>query len=167
MNTQTYIYDIIFHVVSMTWIFMLLSACIVLLCVQVDGAITFNMKWNSLDKLTRLGSNNDCHLHCATNHDANKKNDPSNEQSILRQQPNPNAIQQIQDMERQLLKASQENQRLDIQRGAVVDDAMDPQQMEAHDDTRVAALEREDPMENIWIVICGAFISKMSDHGYD
>ncbi|KAH9093003.1 hypothetical protein Ae201684P_008669 [Aphanomyces euteiches] len=164
MNTQTYIYDIIFHVVSMTWIFMLLSACIVLLCVQVDGAITFNMKWNSLDKLTRLGSNNDCHLHCATNHDANKKNDPSNEQSILRQQPNPNAIQQIQDMERQLLKASQENQRLDIQRqslqrllhrlvqgGAVVDDTMDPQQMEAHDDTRVAALEREDPMENIWI----------------
>ncbi|CAK4071708.1 unnamed protein product [Aphanomyces euteiches] len=67
-------------------------------------------------------------------------------------------------MERQLLKASQENQRLDIQRqslqrllhrlvqgGAVVDDTMDPQQMEAHDDTRVAALEREDPMENIWI----------------
>ncbi|KAG9417162.1 hypothetical protein AC1031_001553 [Aphanomyces cochlioides] len=169
MNTQTshYEQDIIFHVVSITWIFMLLSACIVLLCVQVDGAITFNMKWNPLDKLTRLSCNNDCHLNRiqrAIDHEENNKNNPSNEQSILREQPNTNHIQQIQDMERQLLEASQENQRLEIQRQslqrllhllvqgeAVVDDDIDPQQIEAHDDTRVAAHEREDPMENILI----------------
>ncbi|CAK4128717.1 unnamed protein product [Aphanomyces euteiches] len=61
MNNQTaqFQQDILSHVMSMTRAFVLLTACTALLCIQIDGSITRNFKWNIFDNLKTRHSNSD------------------------------------------------------------------------------------------------------------
>ncbi|CAK4640553.1 unnamed protein product, partial [Aphanomyces euteiches] len=116
MNNQTSLYqDIISHVVSMTWICVLLAACAVLLCVQVDGVITLNIKWNFFDILARDNNNNDNHFHRAQRAVDTDERCPTTNQEILDQELNMNHMQRIQDLERQVVEANQDKKNLEAQ----------------------------------------------------
>ncbi|KAG9417158.1 hypothetical protein AC1031_001550 [Aphanomyces cochlioides] len=108
-QTSQYQQDIIFHIMSMTWIFVLLTACIALLCIQIDGAITFNFKWNIFDKLTRHSNNNNTRVHHIQRHVDNEQRHPkttSNEKT-LEENFAASDIQRMQDVERQLLEVNE------------------------------------------------------------
>ncbi|KAG9417134.1 hypothetical protein AC1031_001525 [Aphanomyces cochlioides] len=118
MNNHTiyYIQQSITQDQSMTWIFLPLVLCIALLCMQIDGTVAINIKWNLIHTLTQIVNKGDNIAHNSTPEPHNEDTVPSTTTSAEDSDKNAELLSRIQSLERALDAARQDNMSLEAQR---------------------------------------------------
>ncbi|CAK4719402.1 unnamed protein product, partial [Aphanomyces euteiches] len=93
---------------SMTWIFLALALCIALLCMQINGTVTINIKWNPIHTLTQIANNG--------GNVVPSRNEESTPPTSEKEDKTSKLLSRIQELERALDAARENNDALEAQR---------------------------------------------------